>query len=71
MGAHDGMKDNSGVTVMRVGMKSLEKAEVEEVVGSGTKVEKLGMGRGDCLNGLKEVYDYHLLPLFESFFRLV
>ena len=44
VGAHDEVKDNSGVSVMRVRTRRFEKVEVEEVVGSGTKVEKLGVG---------------------------
>lgn len=44
VGAHDEVKDNSGVSVMRVRTRRFEKAEVEEVVGSGTKVEELGVG---------------------------
>lgn len=50
VGAHDEVKDNSGVSVMRVRTRRFEKVEVEEVVGSGTKVEKLGVGAQVVLN---------------------
>lgn len=50
VGAHDEVKDNSGVSVMRVRTRRFEKVEVEEVVGSGTKVEKLGVGAEVVLN---------------------
>lgn len=51
VGAHDEVKDNTGVSVMRVRTRRFEKAEVEEVVGRGTKVEKLGVGAEIVLNG--------------------
>lgn len=51
VGAHDEVKDNSGVSVMRVRTRRFEKAEVEEVVGWGTKVEQLGVGAEVILNG--------------------
>lgn len=51
VGAHDEVKDNSGVSVMRVRTRRFEIAEVEEVVGGETKVEKLGVGAEVILNG--------------------
>lgn len=51
VGAHDEVKDTSGVSVMRVRRRRFDKEEVEEEVGKGTKVEKLGVGAEVVLIG--------------------
>lgn len=44
VGAHDEEKDNTGLAVKLIAKRKFTRAEVQDMVPSGTRVEELGVG---------------------------